>query len=114
MRFSIFKVILVMTIASMLLVGKSRRVEAREKAPDLRMLLNLDLFDAQSADPTGAAPTDADNAGTGRSMLDQIRALNAMGYLGDTPGAQPPGTLAPTDQGGFPQSPSDDGEVPQL
>jgi hypothetical protein len=114
MRFSIFKVILVMTIASMLLVGKGRPVAAQEKAPDLRMLLNLDLFDAQSADSSAVAPTDADSAGMGLSMLDQIRALNAMGYLGDTPGAQPPVMLAPAGGGGVPPNPRDDGEVPLL
>jgi len=45
------------------------------------MLMNLDLFEprhnaAQAAPAAGASPADD-------SMLDQIRTLDAMGYLGD-------------------------------
>jgi len=114
MRFSIYKVILVMMLASMLMVGKSRRVEAQEQAPDLRMLLNLDLFGAQPSGSPADESTGAGDSATGLSMLDQIRALNAMGYLGNAAGGQPPAILPPARTDGTLQSPPDDGEVPQL
>ncbi len=114
MRFSIYRVIFVMMLASMLIVGKSRRVEAQEKAPDLRMLLNLDLFGAQPSGSAADASSGDGNSATGPSMLDQIRTLNAMGYLGGARGGQSPSLLAPAGNGGAPQSPPDDGEVPQL
>ena len=120
MRLSIYKVTLVMMLASMLLIGKGRRVEAEEQAPDLRMLLNLDLFGTQPTD--GSA--DAEDPGTAPSMLDQIRALNAMGDLGGAPGDQPPATStgasgapeAPTERPWQDpsQNPSNVTEVPQL
>lgn len=113
-RFSIYRVISVMMLASMLIVGKSRRVDAQEKAPDLRMLLNLDLFGAQPSSSTADAPSGDGESATGPSMLDQIRALNSMGYLGGTPGGQSPSLLAPSGNGGAAQNPRDDGEVPQL
>ena len=113
MRLSIYKVIFVMMLVSMLIVGKSRRVEAQEKAPDLRMLLNLDLFGAQPSGSNADEPSDDGNSAKGPSLLDQIRALNSMGYLGGKPGGESP-VLAPG--GGAPPSPADDdeGEVPQL
>jgi hypothetical protein len=114
MRFSIYRVIFVMMLASMLIVGKSRRVDAQEKAPDLRMLLNLDLFGAQPSGAAADAPSGDGNSATGPSMLDQIRGLNAMGYLGGAPGSQSPTLLAPSGNGGIKQSPPDEGEVPQL
>ena len=46
------------------------------------MLMNLDLFEPRpSNEPRGAAAPAA--SPTGDSMLDQIRTLDAMGYLGD-------------------------------
>lgn len=49
---------------------------AGEPSPDINMLLNLDLF--------GATPSSSsDDTTTSESLLDQIRTLNAMGYLGD-------------------------------
>jgi hypothetical protein len=60
--------------------------------PDLRMLLNLDLFKPHSSD----VGDDTAGQGSNDSMLDQIRALKAMGYLrgnqGDT--ASAPGASA--------------------
>ncbi len=53
--------------------------EPASSAPDMRMLLNLDLFRPQTASSAGAGQPDA---GTGGSMVDQIRALRALGYLG--------------------------------
>jgi len=63
------------------LVTGSTRIGAQEQPspapPDLRMLLNLDLFRPHSSD----AGNDAAGQGSNNSMLDQIRALKAMGYL---------------------------------
>ena len=64
-----------MSLAAAFIVLGVRASAAQERAPDPRMLLNLDLF---------TAPVNGDSAGHGggSSMLDQIRALRAMGYLG--------------------------------
>jgi len=48
--------------------------------PDLRMLLNLDLFRAQ---PQTAAGLQGANSDSNDSTLDQIRTLYALGYLGN-------------------------------
>jgi hypothetical protein len=48
--------------------------------PDIRMLLNLDLFRSQ---PQTAAGTQGANPASNDSTLDQIRTLNALGYLGN-------------------------------
>jgi hypothetical protein len=55
---------------------------ANEHAPDPRMLLDLDLF----APNSGGGPQNEDS-----SMLQQIRTLQAMGYLGGSyaPNPQP-------------------------
>ncbi|HLK85484.1 MAG TPA: hypothetical protein VKT27_03180 [Candidatus Binataceae bacterium] len=53
--------------------------EPASAAPDMRMLLNLDLFRPQSAPSAGAEQPESE---TGGSMVDQIRALRALGYLG--------------------------------
>jgi hypothetical protein len=56
-----------------------RLARAQDAAPpDIRMLLNLDLFRAQ---PQTAAGTQGANSND--STLDQIRTLNALGYLGN-------------------------------
>jgi hypothetical protein len=78
------KVAAIVLIGTMIVCGETRRALAQdasqEAPPDLRMLMNLDLFEprhnnAQDA-PDAASPTDD-------SMLDQIRTLDAMGYLGN-------------------------------
>jgi hypothetical protein len=62
---------------------------AQERAPDPRMLLNLDLFASAS---NQNAPTD----GSSYSMLDQIQTLRAMGYLnGQGSAMQPPAAPPP-------------------
>jgi hypothetical protein len=48
--------------------------------PDIRMLLNLDLFRSQ---PHNAAGPRGANSESNDSTLDQIRTLNALGYLGN-------------------------------
>jgi hypothetical protein len=58
--------------AAIILVG-SGASEAQDETPTPQMLLNLDLFTPQSGNhPQGQA---------GDSMLQQLRALRAMGYL---------------------------------
>jgi hypothetical protein len=77
------KVAAIVLMATMVVCGETRRAlaqnAANEAPPDLRMLMNLDLFeprhnDAKYAAAPSAAPSDD-------SMLDQIRTLNQMGYL---------------------------------
>jgi hypothetical protein len=74
------KVAATMLVAVMLVVFENGRTSAQEAPPDLRMLMNLDLFEPRHNDAQGA-PASA-SAGDG-SMLDQIRTLDAMGYLGN-------------------------------
>lgn len=73
-----------------------RRVRAQEQAPDMQMLLNLDLFSSSGADKTQAPVP-------GGSMLDQIRTLRQMGYLQGNAGA-----------GQTPPSGEDDTRAPWL
>lgn len=89
------KVAAIVLIGAMVVGGETRRVSAQDGPPDLRMLMNLDLFEsrhnsAQTAPAPAAAPAAAP---TDDSMLDQIRTLDAMGYLGNhgdaNAGAQP-------------------------
>ena len=78
------KVAAIVLIATIVVCGETRRASAQtthDAPPDLRMLMNLDLFEprhnnAQDAPAPGASPTDD-------SLLDQIRALDSMGYLGN-------------------------------
>ena len=74
------KVAATMLVAVMLLVFENGRTSAQEAPPDLRMLMNLDLFEPRRGDAQGAPP--AASAGDD-SMLEQIRTLDAMGYLGN-------------------------------
>jgi hypothetical protein len=112
MRFGIHKVALVILFASMLLFAKGQRAEAQEETPDLHMLLNLDLFGAPSKDSSPPGAGDSGNETEVPSMLDQIRALNAMGYLAK--GGQPPVTPAGNENDGSPEGPPAGGEAPQL
>ena len=76
------KVIAIMLLAAMLVGSETRRTSAQAAPPDLRMLMNLDLFEPRpSNDVKGAAAPAAPPAED--SMLDQIRTLDAMGYLGN-------------------------------
>jgi hypothetical protein len=108
MKFGIHKVVLVLLFASMLLFAKSQRVDAQEETPDLHMLLNLDLFGARPS--SSAEPSAGGNEPETPSMLDQIRTLNAMGYLNQS--GQAP--LTPASNDGSSQGPPDGGEAPQL
>ena len=75
------KMAAIMIVAAMLVGTEKGRASAQDAPPDLRMLMNLDLFEprhngAQGAPAPAGSPTDD-------SMLDQIRTLDAMGYLGN-------------------------------
>ena len=79
------KVVAIVLIGATVVCGETRRSSAQDAAheapPDLRMLMNLDLFEprhnnAKSVAAPAASPSDD-------SMLDQIRTLDAMGYLGN-------------------------------
>ena len=76
------KVAAIVLIGTMVVCGETRRASAQDaRRRDLRMLMNLDLFEprhnnAQGAPAPAASPADD-------SMLDQIRTLDAMGYLGN-------------------------------
>ncbi len=67
-----------MSLAAAIVLLGARAPGAQEQPPDPRMLLNLDLF----ASPSGGNPAGPAAPGGAGSMLDQIRTLTAMGYLG--------------------------------
>lgn len=73
----------VLALAAAALMTGSVKAGAQERPPaappDLRMLLNLDLFRPHAGDANGGGGSGAASNG---SMVDQIRALKAMGYLG--------------------------------
>ena len=72
------RVAAIVAIGAMVVCGDAGRGSTQDSPPDLRMLMNLDLFEPRhnqaSASPA-ASPGDD-------SMLDQIRTLDQMGYLG--------------------------------
>ena len=65
-----------MLLAATIILISSRAAEAQDQTPTPRMLLNLDLFTAQADSPQRGQATRG-----GDSMLEQLRALRAMGYL---------------------------------
>jgi hypothetical protein len=98
--------------ASMFVGLETRPASAQDTPPDLRMLMNLDLFESRPGNPQGApAPGGTESDG---SMLDQIRTLNAMGYLGnhrDTGGNDaPPAAVGASEPSA---NPTFDAEGPQ-
>ncbi len=68
-------------LASIFILGNAGRAEAQQPPPDLRMLLDLDLF----ASPSGTTSITRGKPARNDSMLDQIRTLDRLGYLGATP-----------------------------
>lgn len=72
--------------AAPLLLSVAGPSRAQEQPPDLQMLLNLDLFGKAAAGQTGAGGASQDS----QSLLDQIRTLDAMGYLGRDQQQAPP------------------------
>jgi hypothetical protein len=92
------KVVEIMILTATLVFVENHDTAAQDDPPDFRMLMNLDLFASRSSDVKDApemkgAPASAPDD----SMLDQIRALNAMGYLGDN---RVSGYAAPAHTGG--------------
>ena len=75
------KVAALVLIGTTFVCGETRRVLAQESPPDLRMLMNMDLFEPRNNGAKGS-PAPASSPGDD-SMLDQIRTLDAMGYLGN-------------------------------
>jgi len=114
MRRTRFKLMFVVAFAAALSAGIGSRAAAQDEPPDLRMLLNLDLFD-RSQEPPMAANSQTSAA---PSMLEQIRALRAMGYLGDARQTAATATDPPPFESGgnvtTAPGPSDDQGVPQL
>jgi hypothetical protein len=86
------KVAAIVLIGTMVVCGETRRTSAQQPPPDLHMLMNLDLFEPRHNNPQGAvaAATPDDD-----SMLDQIRALDKMGYLGNPADADADDSPAP-------------------
>jgi len=85
------KVAAIVLIGTTVVCGETRRTSAQEPPPDLRMLMNLDLFEPRHNDSQGAPASP--RSPTDDSMLDQIRTLDAMGYLGN-PAEADAGALA--------------------
>ena len=85
--------LMTLTFATLFFAAPSA-AQAQDPPPDLHMLLNMDLFQSQQdASAQAAGPG-------GTSMMDQIRSLNALGYLnGGKAAAQPP---APPDDDDLP------------
>ncbi len=112
MRRARSKLTLVVAFAAALAAGNSSPAAAQDEAPDLRMLLNLDLFGRSQEQAAEVSP----QAPPAPSMLEQIRTLRAIGYLGgasQTAATDPP----PMGSGGnvtATPEPSDDQGVPQL
>ena len=87
-----------MVFAAAIFLAGTRDSMAQQHPPDPTMLLNLDLFAARGNSEVQPAGGD--------SMLSQIRALQAMGYLnGAGPaGSQPAGLPAPPTAPPLPES----------
>jgi len=111
------RMMITVTLIGTILASRASSARAQNDPPDLKMLLNLDLYGRSqtkgtpAAGPSGSQPS---------SMLDQIRTLRAMGYLGGgaktaanasgspTQETQPAGNVEVT------PSQSDDQGAPQL
>jgi hypothetical protein len=63
-----------MILAATIILFSSRASEAQDQTPTPQMLLNLDLFTPQAGSHQQGQRDDD-------SMLEQLRALRAMGYL---------------------------------
>ncbi|MGA9723678.1 MAG: hypothetical protein WBQ86_14560 [Candidatus Binatus sp.] len=86
----------IMLSAAMLVGTETGRISAQDTTPDLRMLMNLDLFEPRTNEAKGAPSSAASSSPpTDDSMLTQIRTLDAMGYLGTRADAGRNGESAP-------------------
>lgn len=88
-----------MLVVAAMIVASPRASRAQQQTPDPRMLLNLDLFTAQSGK--------ADASGSHDSMFEQLRTLRAMGYLNGNRQVSPAASPASTTNG--PSSDRDNG-----
>jgi len=105
MRIGLSLVATAMLIAVLMTSGSSIVWAQSDPPPDLRMLLNLDLF---KPNPNAAAQASA--SGGDGSMLEQIRTLNALGYLGER-GSAPANSTAPDGSG---QNPAPGAPPPNI
>lgn len=100
-----------MLSATMFVCTGVRRASAQDAPPNLRMLLNLDLFESR---PSNIESTSAPGvAAHDDSMLDQIRTLDAMGYLGNRPTADSNDAAGKAIGAPAPRNPAFDVEGPQ-
>ena len=100
------KVAAILLIATMVVCGETTRGSAQDAPPpDLRMLMNLDLFEPRHNTAQGA-PAPAESPGDD-SMLKQIRTLDAMGYLGNHDNADEGDRPAPRAAASVPPSAED-------
>src|SRR5271166_3195507 len=88
------KVAALVLIGTTFVCGETRRALAQDSPPDLRMLMNMDLFEPRNHGGATGSPAPASSPGDD-SMLDQIRTLDAMGYLGHHGDANGNGAPAP-------------------
>jgi len=87
------KVAAIVLIGTTVVCGETRSARAQEPPPDLHMLMNLDLFEPRHNRPQGAAAPATSPIDD--SLLDQIRALDSMGYLGNPADADAGDSPAP-------------------
>ena len=86
----------IMLSAAILVGTETGRTSAQDTTPDLRMLMNLDLFEPRTNHASGApSPAASSSPPADDSMLTQIRTLDAMGYLGNRADAGGNGESAP-------------------
>ena len=102
------KVAAIVLIGTTIVCGETRRTWAQDPPPDLHMLMNLDLFEPRHNNPQGAAPPATSPADD--SMLDQIRTLDKMGYLGNPADADAGNVPAP--KAAEPAAPGAEGVAP--
>ncbi len=110
------KVAALVLIGTTFLCGETRRAFAQDPPPDLRMLMNMDLFEPRNNGGAKGSPAPASSPGDD-SMLDQIQTLDAMGYLGNRGDAN--GNAAPAPAAAMeapesaPPAPESAGAAPQ-
>lgn len=89
---------------SALIFSGVRRAQAQasdpDASPDIGMLLHLDLFESSPHDASGT-----ETPGASSSMLNQIRTLDAMGYLGGPPGGDGTAGMSPAAASDLPRRP---------
>ncbi len=98
------KVAAIVMLAAMLVGTEKGMTSAQDAPPDLRMLMNLDLFEPRhNGGKYAAAPTASPSDD---SMLEQIRTLDQMGYLGNHGEADGNSAPAPRAAGEMPEAAS--------